>query len=59
MLVRVARARPLVDRRQTHFRHQPSRTESADLVAYTPQMPRHLPTAVSLSIDEGVVHYRH
>ena len=35
--------RTLVNRRQTHFAHQPTNAMAPDAPAVVPQMPRHLP----------------
>ena len=45
--VRIAGARPLVDRRQPHFRHQPPHPVTTNIPAKAPNMPRHLSAEIA------------
>jgi hypothetical protein len=56
---RIARARPLTDRRQTHLRYQPPRPTATNIPTIAPQMPRHLAAAIPRTLHEGLIDHRH
>jgi hypothetical protein len=57
--MRIACARTLVNCRQPHHRHQPPDRATADRMAQTPQMPRHLTAAAPPTSHERLVDHRH
>jgi hypothetical protein len=50
--VRIARARPLADRRQPQLRHQPPHPATTNLVAIAPKTARHPAAAIPWAVRE-------
>lgn len=57
--VRIAGARPLIDRRQTHPGHQAPHPAAANRMTHPLQVASHLPTAIPRAIHEHLVDHGH